>query len=59
MEDNLHITWAARFTGEPVAYVANNFVFLGSEAICRLQKLSLSDEALVAPQITVSLSDLV
>jgi hypothetical protein len=40
-------------------YVAYNFVFLGSDTICRLLKIILSDEAPVALQLTVSISDLV
>jgi hypothetical protein len=38
-----------------VAYVA----FLGSIIVCRLYKLTLSDQAQVTLQLTVSLSDLV
>jgi hypothetical protein len=39
-------------------YVAYVFVFLGS-IICRLYKLTLSDQAQVILQLRVSLSDLV
>jgi len=39
-----------------VAYV---FVFLGTNRICRLYKLNLSDEHQVSLKIRVSLSDLV
>jgi hypothetical protein len=39
-----------------IAYV---FVFLGSVIICQVYKLTLSDQAQVTLQLTVSLSDLV
>ena len=40
-------------------YVAYVFVFLSSIIICRLYKLTLSDQAQVILQLRVSLSDLV
>jgi hypothetical protein len=40
-------------------YVAYVFVFLGRIIMCRLYKLTLSDEAQVTLQLTVSLPDLV
>ena len=40
-------------------YVTHVFVFLGSIIICRLYKLTISDQAQVTVQLRVSLSDLV
>jgi hypothetical protein len=38
-------------------YIADVFVFIGSIIIYRLHKLTVSDQAQVALQLTVSLSD--
>jgi hypothetical protein len=41
-----------------LGYVAYFFVFLGGIIICRLYRLTLSDQAWVTLQLTVSPSDL-
>jgi hypothetical protein len=55
-EKSVQITGARR-SGRGPAYVSYVFVFSGSIIVCRLYKLTLSDQAKVTLHLTVSLSD--